>query len=187
MIFWTFIKKIVLVARSPLKDRESLGTKQAQVKFNTNGGCPIELISHSQSQPMMTSSNGKIFRVTDPLCGEFTGHRGALMFSLNCTLNKRLCNQSRGWWFQTPPGPLWRHSNACRLCGKSCWTPTSSNANGLPHTGDFNAIYNCSLYYSDVIMSASGSQITGVSIVYSTVCLCRKKNFYQKLFWSKVQ
>ena len=25
--------------------------------------------------PMMTSSNGNIFRVTGPLCGEFTGHR----------------------------------------------------------------------------------------------------------------
>ena len=24
---------------------------------------------------MMTSSNGSIFRVTDPLCGKFTGHR----------------------------------------------------------------------------------------------------------------
>ena len=24
---------------------------------------------------MMTSSNGNVFRVTDPLCGEFTGHR----------------------------------------------------------------------------------------------------------------
>ena len=42
---------------------------------------------------MMTSSNGNIFRVTGPLCGEFTGlrwnphtkgqWRGALMFSLN--------------------------------------------------------------------------------------------------------
>ena len=42
---------------------------------------------------MMTSSNGNIFHVTGPLCGEFTGHRwipltkasehGALMFSLN--------------------------------------------------------------------------------------------------------
>ena len=26
-------------------------------------------------KPMMTSSNGNIFRVTGPLCGEFTGHR----------------------------------------------------------------------------------------------------------------
>ena len=28
------------------------------------------------TQSMMTSSNGNIFRVTGPLCGEFTGHRG---------------------------------------------------------------------------------------------------------------
>ena len=28
---------------------------------------------------LMTSSNGNIFHVTDPLCGEFTGHR---LFSL---------------------------------------------------------------------------------------------------------
>ena len=28
-----------------------------------------------QPTPMMTSSNGNIFRVTGPLCGEFTGHR----------------------------------------------------------------------------------------------------------------
>ena len=42
---------------------------------------------------MMTSSNGNIFRVTGPLCGEFTGPaefpaqgqwRGTLMFSLIC-------------------------------------------------------------------------------------------------------
>ena len=41
----------------------------------------------------MTQSNGNIFRVTGPLCGEFTGHcefphkgqwRGALMFTLIC-------------------------------------------------------------------------------------------------------
>ena len=33
----------------------------------------IRLDTHSQF--MMTSSNGNIFRVTGPLCGEFTGHR----------------------------------------------------------------------------------------------------------------
>ena len=39
---------------------------------------------------MMTSSNGNNLRVTDHLCGDFTGHphkdqwRGAFMFSLNC-------------------------------------------------------------------------------------------------------
>ena len=37
-----------------------------------------ELIStfhSSRSSPMMTSSNGNIFPVTDAVCGEFTGHR----------------------------------------------------------------------------------------------------------------
>ena len=27
-------------------------------------------------------------------------------------LNKRLSKQSRGWWFETPSRPLWRHCNA---------------------------------------------------------------------------
>ena len=31
--------------------------------------------SEMYSKYMMTSSNGNIFRVTGPLCGEFTGHR----------------------------------------------------------------------------------------------------------------
>ena len=70
---------------------------------------------------MITSSNGNIFRVTGPLCGEFAGHRwiprtngqwrGALMFSLICALNKRLSKQSQGWWFETSSRPLWRHCN----------------------------------------------------------------------------
>ena len=72
-------------------------------------------------QDMTTSSNGNIFRVTGPLCGEFTGHRwipvtkgqwrGALMFSLICALYKRLGKQSWGWWFETPSRSLWRHCN----------------------------------------------------------------------------
>ena len=36
--------------------------------------CPFVFFP-SLSLPMMTSSNGKIFHVTGPLCGEFTGHR----------------------------------------------------------------------------------------------------------------
>ena len=70
---------------------------------------------------MMTSSNGNIFRVTGPLCGEFTGHwwiphhkgqgRGALMFSLLCAWTKRLSKQSRRWWFETRSHSLWRHCN----------------------------------------------------------------------------
>ena len=41
--------------------------------------------------------------------------RGALRFSLICTLNKMLSTQSWGWWFETPAQtilrPLWRQCN----------------------------------------------------------------------------
>ena len=50
---------------------------------------------------MMTSSNGKNFRVTGHLCGEFTGPH----------LNKRLSKQSWGWWFETLSRPLWCRCN----------------------------------------------------------------------------
>ena len=63
---------------------------------------------------MMTESNGNIFRVTDPLCGEFTGDRTVtrsidVYFYLR--LNKRSRKQSWGWWFETPSRSLWRHRN----------------------------------------------------------------------------
>ena len=68
----------------------------------------------------MTSSNRSIFRVTSPLCGEFTGHRWIPLtkasdrsfdVSFNLRLNKHLSKQSRSWWFETPPCSLWRHRN----------------------------------------------------------------------------
>ena len=69
------------------------------------------------SMTIMTSSNGNIFHVTDPLCGEFTGDRQRpvaqnfdVFFDLR--LNKRLGKQSWGWWFETPSRPLWHHCNA---------------------------------------------------------------------------
>ena len=43
--------------------------------------------------------------------------RRALMFSLICTLNKRLSKQSWGWWFQTPSRSLWCH---CNVIEKYC-------------------------------------------------------------------
>ena len=62
------------------------------------------------------SSNGNIFRVNGPLCGEFTGEipsqkpvtRSFDVFFDLC-LNKQLSKQSEGWWFETPSGSLWRH------------------------------------------------------------------------------
>ena len=68
----------------------------------------------------MTSSNGNIFRVTDPLCGEFTGPgefptqrpvtRSFDVF-FDLSLNKRLSKQPWGWWFETPSWSLWRQCN----------------------------------------------------------------------------
>ena len=69
---------------------------------------------------MMTSSNGNIFRVTGPLCGEFTGHRGipaqrpvtrSFDVFLHLCLNIPLSKQSWGWWFETQSHPLWRYCN----------------------------------------------------------------------------
>ena len=64
---------------------------------------------------MMTSSNGNIFRVTGPLCGEFTGLRWkrpvtrSFNVFFDLCLNKRLSKQSWGWWFEMQSRPLWRH------------------------------------------------------------------------------
>ena len=35
--------------------------------------------------------------------------RRALMFVFHLRPNKRLSKQWRGWWFETPSSPLWRH------------------------------------------------------------------------------
>ena len=69
---------------------------------------------------MMTSSNGNIFRVTGPLCGEFTGDhkgqwRGVLIFSLIYARIKGLSKQSWSWWFETPSRSLWRHRNVVQI------------------------------------------------------------------------
>ena len=73
---------------------------------------------------MITSSNGNIFRVTGPLCGEFTGSgefhtqrpltRSFDVF-FDLRQNKRLSKQPRGWWFEAPSWSLWRQCNEHRL------------------------------------------------------------------------
>ena len=72
----------------------------------------------------MTSSNGNIFRVTGPLCGEFTGpgefpaqrpvtRSFDVFFDLR--LNKRLSKQPPGWWFETLLLSLWRQCNGAEF------------------------------------------------------------------------
>ena len=105
-------KRTVFYTTQILRQNSIQMRKQIHIRFNT---------IWTKYTIMMTSSNWSIFRVTDPLCGEFTGHRwiprtkgqwrGALMVSLICALNKRLSKQSWGWWFKTQSRSLIRHRN----------------------------------------------------------------------------
>ena len=69
----------------------------------------------------MTSSNGNIFHVTGPLCGEFTGdlwnpsHRPVTRSFdafLDLRLNKRLSKHPIHHWFEAPSRSLEHHCNA---------------------------------------------------------------------------
>ena len=75
----------------------------------------------------MTLSNGNIFLLTGPLCGEFTGpgefptqrpvtRSFDVFFDLR--LNKPLIKQPRGWWFETLSWSLWCH---CNVMSYYCW------------------------------------------------------------------
>ena len=68
------IKNNVSVSVCMIKFLLWLRHHQSTIHFNAK--C-FKLLSKSISfaNNMMTSSNGNIFRVTGPLCGEFTGHR----------------------------------------------------------------------------------------------------------------
>ena len=78
--------------------------------------------------PMVTSSNGNIFRVTSvqgihrwPVNSPHKGQwRGALLFCFIRALNKRLSKQSWGWWFETPSRSSWRHCNATATRPELC-------------------------------------------------------------------
>ena len=72
----------------------------------------------------------KHFRVTGPLCGEFTVHRCAIWYM---RLKHRLSKQSWGWWFETPSCPLWRHCNARFTIRYNFIIFTSKKQNHLVH------------------------------------------------------
>ena len=69
----------------------------------------VHKASVNERSLMTTPSNGNIFRVTGPLCGEFTGDRWipsqrSVTRSFDAffdpRLNKRLSKQPWGWWFE---------------------------------------------------------------------------------------
>ena len=120
----------------------------------------------------MTSSNGNIFRVTGPLCGEFTGpdefptqRPVARSFDVffDLRLNKRLSKQPWGWWFETPSWSLWRQCNALPLI----LPVLKSIEAGLYILRSYLAAQ--ATHYDDVIMTMLASQITSLTVVYSIV------------------
>ena len=91
---------------------------EALVTWDTKTGL-IRLASGFVRFYMMTSPNGNILRVTGHLCGNspvtgyFLEQRPVTRsFDVFFDLNKLLSKQSRGWWFETPSCPLWRHCYA---------------------------------------------------------------------------
>ena len=100
-----------------IKEEENIGKQDcSRSGYITRHGLFCWHVEYSYI--MMTSSNGNIFRVTGPLCGEFTGpgefptqrpvtRSFDVYFDLR--LNKRLSKQPWGWWFETLSWSLWRH------------------------------------------------------------------------------
>ena len=70
-------------------------------------------VSMPLSIAIMTSSNGNLFRVTDPLWGESTGHWWIPLPKASDALLRYFLwsvrEQSRLWWCDTPSRSLWHH------------------------------------------------------------------------------
>ena len=55
-----------------------------------------------------------------PVSGDFPAHRPVTRsfdVFIDLRLDKHLSKQTWGWWFETLPRPLWRHSNAKFMMG----------------------------------------------------------------------
>ena len=157
------------------------------------GFCSRHIPAIRRGKRIMTPSNGNIFRVSGPLWGESIGqrcispHKGqwreALMFSFDRHLNKRLNKQSRRWWFETPSRSLlhhwngvWRHRRFCVVISPNAqkWLIPQTMHDASDHHLDYSHNREISrtqqlLRHGDVIMGAIASQITSLTIVYSTV------------------
>ena len=105
---------------------------------------------------VMTSSNGKIFHVAGPLCGEFLPVTGELLSQrpviwsfdvfFDLRLNKWLSKQSWGWWFEMSSCSLWRHRNASAIY--SLIQLLNSLTRWLPFLPEGQLWYVMSLYHN---------------------------------------
>ena len=133
------------------------------------------LISDHHVQIMMTSSNGNIFRVTGPLCGEFTGpgefptqrpvtRTFDVFFDLR--LNKRLSKQAWGWWFETLSWSLWRHCNVINVRHVSRIRHLLTLLDGTSNHLQLNCLFNIVLTN---IKENTKTRITGVCVLASRI------------------
>ena len=105
------------------------------------------------SNHMMTSSNRSIFRVTGPLCGEFTSHRWIphtnpsdvelYDFFCICPWTNGWVKQWRCWRFEMPLRSLWQHCNVILLPTKVwfilevCGTLSVASDTSISYAHDF--------------------------------------------------
>ena len=111
----------------PINEAEAL-----DIRNNLLVVMPLEEVARHYTR-MMTSSNGNLFRVTGPMCGEFTGPgefptqrpvTRSFDVPFDLRLNKRLSKQPWGWWFETLSWSLWRHCNGTMMSLRlllTCW------------------------------------------------------------------
>ena len=113
-----------------------------------------------------------------PVPGEFPTQRPVTRsFDVYFDLrpNKCLSKQSWGWWFETLSPSLWRHRNVPSIVCRC--TSSKIHVNLVMRSTLISANNLCVLieganwckHYSDVIMGTIASQITSLTIVYSTV------------------
>ena len=111
-------------------------------------------------------------------------------------LNKRLSKQSRCQWFETPSRSLCRHCNQYPACQHTLWrrvrlcngwwrhqwyTMLGKLCYNLIEDQIKVVLRNEHMNYNHVIMGAIASQITGFTIVYSTVYSRRRSKRTSKL------
>ena len=129
----------------------------------------------------MTSSNGNIFRVTGPLCGnspvtgEFPSQRPVrrgfdVFFDLH--LNKQFSKQPWGWWFETPSRSLWRHCNEIDVTWAS-WRLKSPATNST-----VDSIYSSCLQWRKHQSSALLALCSGGSTINSRHKLPLMRSFH---------
>ena len=128
-----------------------------------------------KSYPMMTSSNGNIFRVTGHLFGEFTGPRWIphtkpvtrsfdVFFDLRP--NKRLSKQTWVWWFETLSCSLWRHRNATHALPHPRWRHLHLASQG--NLGD-----EC-----QVSIPNAFCQTGSIAVQLTIICISLKLNYH---------